>query len=273
MAERMIGPIPQIGFGTWQREGQEAYACTLAALEAGYRHIDTAEGYGNEEEVGQAIKDSGVPRAEIFVTTKVAPESFGPGQIRPHAEASLRKLGLDKVDLLLLHWPSIHDEYPMEDYVGQFAAVYDAGLTHHIGVSNFTIRHLDRALELLGDRPIATNQCEIHPLMQNRPIVDHCRAKGIPMTAYCPLARGKVLGNPVLKEIGRAHGADEAQVSLAFLMAEGHVVIPSSSKPERIATNLAARDIVLTEGEVARIRGIDAEQRQVDGDWAPDWDK
>ena len=138
----------------------------MAALEVGYRHIDTAEGYNNEEYVGKAIADSPVARDDIFLTTKVAPESFAPGQIRGHVETSLKKLGTEQVDMLLLHYPAINDEYDIEDYMAQFAAVYDAGLTKSIGVSNFTIRHITRAIELLGDRKLVTNQCEIHVYMQ-----------------------------------------------------------------------------------------------------------
>lgn len=267
-----IDAIPQMGFGTWQREGVACFQGVLDALEVGYRHIDTAEGYGNEDFVGTALEESGVPRDEVWVTTKVAPESFGPGQIRGHVEASLEKLRLEAVDLLLLHYPSINDEYAIEDYMAQFAAVYDAGLARHIGVSNFTVRYIDRALELLGDRAIFTNQVELHPFLANRTIVDHCRAKGIRLTAYSPLARGRVVDDPVLLEIAGAHGATPAQVALAWLMAEGFVVIPSAGNKARIAENFAAQDLVLTEAEIGRVRGLDAGMRLVDGPWCPKWD-
>jgi 2,5-diketo-D-gluconate reductase B len=273
MAETpLIGPMPQIGYGTWKRRDAEAYRCTLAALEAGYRHVDTAEGYGNEAPVGRAIRDSGLARAEVFLTTKVAPDHLGPGQVRPHAEASLERLGTDQVDLLLIHWPAAGDRYPMEDYLGQLAEVYDAGLARFIGVSNFTRRHIDAALRLLGDRPITTNQVEIHPLMQNRAIVEHCRARDIPLTAYSPLARGAVAEVPEIVAIAKAHGATPGQVALAFLMAEGHVVIPTSSRPERIRENLAARALRLGEEEIAVLRGLDRGRRLVDPAHAPAWD-
>jgi len=268
-----IGPIPAIGYGTWNRDGEAARAGVLAALACGYRHIDTAEGYRNEDFVGRAIAESGVPRGDIFLTTKVAPENFGPGRIMGHVRASLDRLGVERVDLLLLHWPSIRDEYDIRDYMAQFAAVHDAGLATHIGVSNFTIRYIDRAVELLEGRRIATNQCEIHPLMQNRPIVAHCARLGIPMTAYSPLARGKVGEVPELLAIAAAHGATAEQVSLAFLLAEGHAVIPSSSSPRRIAENLAAGAIVLSSDEMATIRGLDRGLRVVNGPWAPVWDR
>jgi 2,5-diketo-D-gluconate reductase B len=269
---KRIGPIPQLGYGTWQREGVTCFRGVMDALDVGYRHIDTAEGYNNEEFVGSALAESGLRPDQVWVTTKVAPESFGPGQIRPHVEVSLDKLRLDRVDLLLLHYPSINDEYQIEDYMAQLAEVYDAGLARHIGVSNFTIRYIDRALELLGDRPILTNQVEIHPFMQNLPIVDHCRAKGIPLTSYSPLARGAVADDPVLIEIAEVYEATPAQISLAFLMAEGFVVIPSAGSRARIAENFAAQDITLTQDDMARIRGLDRGLRLVDGPWCPQWD-
>ncbi|MDV7143027.1 aldo/keto reductase [Tropicimonas sp. TH_r6] len=269
---KKVGSIPQVGYGTWNRDGQVAYDGVRCALDVGYRHIDTAEGYNNEEYVGAAISDSGIPRPDIFLTTKVSPESFGPGQIMSHVRTSLDKLRVEKVDLLLLHYPSIKDEYDITDYMAQLADVIDAGLTDQIGVSNFTKRYIDSALDLLGDRPIATNQVEIHPLMQNRPIVEYCRDRGIPMTAYSPLGRGCVNDSAGLKEIAAAHDATAAQVSLAFLMAEGFIIIPSSGNPSRIAENFAAKDIVLTEADISTIRSLDEGRRLVDGPWCPAWD-
>jgi 2,5-diketo-D-gluconate reductase B len=268
-----IGPIPQIGFGTWKRSGDDGYREVLSALDVGYRHIDTAEAYDNEEDVGRALKDFGVARNEVFVTTKVAPDNLGPDQVRPHVVASLKKLRLEKVDLLLVHWPSINDLYDIRDYMAQFAAVQDEGLATHIGVSNFTKRHIEAALEVFGSRPIVTNQVEIHPLFQNRIIVDHCRALGIPMTAYSPLARGAVNDIVVLQGIAREHGATPGQVALAFLMAEGHIVIPTSSNKTRMAENLAAQKLELSSADIQAIRGISAGHRLVNGSWAPKWDQ
>lgn len=269
---KRIGPIPQVGYGTWQRDGVKCFRGVMDALDVGYRHIDTAEGYKNEEFVGAALAESGLKPDEVWVTTKVAPESFGPGQIRPHVEASLEKLRRDTVDLLLLHYPSIDDEYEIEDYMAQFAEVYDAGLTRHLGVSNFTIRYIDRALELLGDRKLITNQVELHPFMQNRPIVAHCQQKGIPITSYSPLARGAVAEDEVLIDIAEEQEATPAQIALAFLMAEGYVVIPSAGSRARIAENFAAQDITLSDDDMARIRALDRGMRLVNGPWCPDWD-
>lgn len=261
-----------MGYGTWNRPGDEAYNGVLWALEAGCRHIDTAQGYENEGDVGRAIADCGIPRDEIFITTKIAPENFGPGEVMRTAKESLEKLNVGPVDLLLLHWPAIKNEYPLESYISQFAEVYDAGMAKNIGVSNFTIPIIDETIKLLGDRKIMVNQCEIHVYMQNRPIVDHCQSIGIPMTAYSPLARGAVVGEPLLAEIGEAHNATGEQIALAFLMAEGHIVIPSSGKKDRIISNYAARNIELSDAEMVRLRGLEKGMRLVNGDWCPVWD-
>jgi 2,5-diketo-D-gluconate reductase B len=264
--------IPNIGYGTWNRPGEAAYQGVTAALEAGYRHLDCAEGYENEEYVGRAIADSGISRDDLWVTTKVAPESFGPGQIHPHVEASLEKLGTGPVDLLLLHYPSINDEYDIEDYMAQFAEVYDAGMCKNIGVSNFTKPYLEKARALLGDRTLLTNQVELHVFLHNTPIVRYCADHDIRMTAYSPLARGAVTEDPTLLAIAQAAGATASQVALAWLLARGHVVIPSAGSPERIRENFGAGEVVLTPEQISEIDSLNADKRLVDGPWCPAWD-
>jgi len=273
VTEKTVVGIPQMGYGTWNRPGDEAYNGVRWALEAGCRHIDTAQGYDNEEEVARGIKASGIKRSDIFLTTKVAPENFGPGEVMRTSKESLEKLETDQVDLLLLHWPSPHNKYALESYISQFAEVYDAGMAKQIGVSNFTIPLIDETIRLLGDRKVIVNQVEIHVYMQNRPIVDHCRKIGVATTAYSPLARGAVVGDPLLAEIGAAHNATGEQIALAFLMAEGHIVIPSSGKKERIISNFEARNIELSADEVDRLRGLEKGLRLVNGDWTPTWDE
>lgn len=268
----MLTSPPPLGYGTWNRPDQAAYDGTLAALEVGYRHLDCAEGYQNEDFVGKAIADSGVARDDLWVTTKVAPESFGPGQVRPHVEASLEKLGVGPVDLLLLHYPSIKDEYDIEDYMAQFAEVYDAGLCRNIGVSNFTKSYLAKAIDLLGDRPLLTNQVELHVYLHNDPIVADCRKRGITLTAYSPLARGAVVEDPLLQRIASDHGATASQIALAWLLGEGHWVIPSAGSKARIAENLAAGDLILSGIERAEITKLNKGMRLVDGPWCPVWD-
>lgn len=267
-----IGPVPQIGFGTWKRHGDDGYRAVLDALEVGYRHIDTAEAYDNEQDVGKAIALSGLKRDTLFITTKVAPDNLGPGQVRPHVLASLEKLGLQQVDLLLIHWPSIDDRFDVRDYVAQFAAVHAEGLTKHIGVSNFTKRHLAAAIDVLGEGVITTNQVEVHPFFQNPIMKTHCATLGIPLTAYSPLARGAVNTSETIARVAQRHGATAGQIALAFLMAEGHIIIPTSSNQTRMAENLAAQNIILDDRDMADIRLLDTNQRIVNGSWAPKWD-
>ena len=269
---RAINGIPQIGFGPWKRRGDEAYRTVLAALEAGYRHIDTAQAYGNEAEVGRALADFGVGRDEIFVTTKVWIDNYGEDAFRRSVEESLEKLGGMEIDLLLLHWPGRAGGPAFEDYIGRLADAHDAGLAKRIGVSNFTRALMDKAAGLLGDRKIAANQVECHVFHQNRLVADYCDRNGIAFTAYSPLAQGKIAGDPVLKTIGAAHGVSEGEIALAFLMAEGHVVIPTSSKPERVKSNLAAAEIALSQDEIERLRALDKGLRLIDPEWAPEWD-
>ncbi|WP_180898226.1 aldo/keto reductase [Martelella soudanensis] len=272
MTMNTINGIPQMGFGTWKRTGNEAYEMVKAALEAGYRHIDTAQAYDNESQVGNAISDSSFTPADIFVTTKVWIDNYGPGAFRPSVEESMARLRLDKLDLLLLHWPGRPDGPAFEDYIGELAAVYDEGLTKRIGVSNFNTALLAEAARLLGDRKISTNQVECHVFNQNGIVADYCREHDIALTAYSPLAQGKIVGNPILKEVANAHETGEGEIALAFLMAEGHVVIPTSSRPERVKSNLDAAAIRLSGEEVVRIRELDAGMRMIDPEWAPDWD-
>jgi len=264
--------IPAIGFGTYKHLGDTCVRSVSDALEIGYRHIDTAEMYGNEREVGKAIKASGVKRDDLWITTKVPAEALGPGQVMPHAKASLEKLGVDKVDLLLIHWPSIGDQYVAEDYLAQLGEVQAQGLATHIGVSNFTKKYIDIALRVLGPEAITTNQVECHVLMQNRPIVDYCKSKGIQVTAYCPLARGHLSESAELVEIAKKHDAAVEQIGLAFLLAEGHVAIPSSTNRQRIQGNWDAQKIKLSGDEIGIIRKLDQQRRLVDGAWCPKWD-
>jgi len=267
-----MNEIPTIGYGTWNREKEIAQTCTLSALEAGYRHLDCAEGYDNEEFVGRAIAEFGLPRNELWVTTKVAPESFGPGQIKPHVEASIEKLGVGPVDLLLLHYPSINDEYEIEDYMAQLVDVYSQGLCKNIGVSNFTKPYLEKAQKLLSGHKIFTNQVELHAYLNNQPIVEYCKSNGIRMTAYSPLARSALINDPVLIEVGNDVGGSASQVALAWLIHKGHIVIPSAGSPERIAENLGSTKLILTADHIKRIDALNKDMRLVDGPWCPTWD-
>ncbi len=215
---------------------------------------------------------STVARHEIYLTTKVWTSEFRPGKLIPSLEVSLEKLGTDYLDLALIHWPSPKDEVPMAVYLEQLAEAKARGLTREIGVSNFTVAQLKQAIEILGPSSIAHQQIEVHPLLQNRKVVEFCKAHGIAVTAYMPLAYGKVLSEPLLMEIGKRHGVSAAQVSLAWLLAQDMTVIPSSTKRENQAANLAALDITLSSEEMAAIATLDRGERCANPDFAPAWD-
>ncbi|MEM9969591.1 MAG: aldo/keto reductase [Pseudomonadota bacterium] len=265
------GGIPALGYGTFRMKGDDCIACVGHALQVGYRHIDTATFYENEREVGRAISQSGIARGDIFLTTKVWHDSFGAGQVRASAEASLERLGMDYVDLLLIHWPPT-DGPSVAEVVTAAAEVKAAGLARRIGVSNFTRAQIDEAIAAVGAGEIATNQCEMNVAFQNRPIAEHCNAAGIPMTAYQPLVLGDAAGFSDVTRIAKRHGATGAQVALAWLLARGHIAIPSSSNAGRIEENLQAANVALTAGDLTDLDRLDTGKRRVNPSWAPVWD-
>lgn len=263
--------IPAIGFGTWQLKGADCEAMVAAALKAGYRHIDTAEMYDNEEAVGRGIKASGVPREEIFVTTKVWHTNLRDGQLQHSAEESLRRLGLDYVDLYLIHWPS--RETSVQEAVWALNEVKTRGLARSIGVANFTVKLIEEAVAASG-APLATNQVEYHLHLDQTPVLEACRRHGMSVTAYTPIGRGEVLEEPVVKEIAARHGKTPAQVALRWLIQQpGVIAIPKTATPARLPENLAVTEFSLDEDEMARL----FELKRPDGrivrlPFAPDWD-
>ncbi|GGC94086.1 2,5-didehydrogluconate reductase DkgB [Halopseudomonas salina] len=264
--------IPTIGLGTYRLKGQEVIDSVSQALQLGYRHIDTAQIYENEAQVGKAIADNGIPRDELFITTKIWISNLAPRKLIPSLEESLNKLGLKQVDMTLIHWPSPDDKVPMEEYLPMLLEAREQGLTKKIGVSNFTIEHLGKAIDLVGAENIATNQVEIHPFLHNRKIAEFAREHGIQLTAYMPLAVGAVMKDPVLQAIGQAHGVTPAQVTLAWLMQLGYVVIPSSTKRGHQQDNLRAADLQLSQDDMAAIAALERNERIADPDFAPQWD-
>jgi 2,5-diketo-D-gluconate reductase B len=268
----MTTTIPALGLGTYGRTGEEGLAALLAALELGYRHLDTAQSYGTEENVGEAVRRSGLPRDEVFVTTKVADTNLAPADFALSVRKSLDTLGLDRVDLLLIHWPSERDQVPFEDYMTALGQAKAAGQTRLIGVSNFPIEHLKRARALLGDDALATNQVEIHPFLQSPTLRDFARSIELPLTAYQPLAKGSVGENETLREIAAKHGVTPAAVALAFLLAEGHIVIPASGSRVNLEANLRARDLKLRPEEIDAVRRLDRGERRIDPEKSPRWD-
>ncbi len=261
--------VPRLGFGTFQLSGDEAYRSVVTALDVGYRHIDTAQGYANEAEVGRALADSSVDRDEVFVTTKLKPSNATSGAVRSSMVDSLRALGTDRVDLLLLHWPAEHVA-PLAETLEAMTSLREDGLTREIGVSNFPSKMLARAYELA---PVVTDQVEHHPYLGVAKIEQVLRVRGGFLTAYSPLARGAVADDPVLKELAIAHDVTPAQVTLRWMLQRpGVVAIPKSGTPERIRTNFAVFDFELSDDEMARIDALERGERLIDPDGSPDWD-
>jgi 2,5-diketo-D-gluconate reductase B len=261
-----------MGFGTYGRTGPRGVEAILLALETGYRHLDTAQSYDTEREVGEAVRRSALPRRDVFITTKIDTSNFEPGKLVPSLRRSLDTLRLEQIDLTLIHWPSPNEKLPLPVYMEQLGEAHALGLTRLVGVSNFTIAHLKAAGPILGEVPIANNQVERHPYLQNRRLVEHCLASGISLTCYLPIARGALAGDPVLTPIAERHGATVEQLALAFSMAEGLIVIPTSGRPDRIRSNFAAIDLQLSPDEIVEIRTVDRGARQVDPVWGPKWD-
>ncbi|MDT0213478.1 aldo/keto reductase [Rothia sp. ARF10] len=248
--------IPQVGFGVWQVPDDEVDAAVLAALETGYRHIDTAKLYDNEAGVGRALASTDVPRDEIFVTTKVWPSEFGAQETVDSFNGSMDRLGLETLDLFLLHWP-----FPQQDrYVDAWKALQglrDAGRVRAIGVCNFHVEHLQRLFDETGEWP-AINQIELHPYLQQREVVEFNAEHGIVTESWSPLASGKqVLDDPVIGGIAQRLGATPAQVVIAWHIARGFVVLPKSVTPSRIAENFEAAELSLTEADMAEIATLD----------------
>lgn len=264
--------MPPIGAGTFRLQGQAAIDSVANALDLGYRHIDTAQIYGNEAEVGQALAASGVPRAEVFVTTKIWTANLAADALIPSLKESLAKLRVDHVDLTLIHWPSPQGAVPLAESLAALLEARTLGLTRAVGVSNFTIPLMEEAIDAVGAANIATNQVELHPYLQNRAVAAFARTHGIALTAYMPLAYGKVLNDPVIAAIAERLQATPAQVTLAWLLARGHTVIPSSTRRENLAANLAARELVLSAADLAAIDALDRGERLVSPDFGPQWD-
>lgn len=264
--------IPAMGFGTYGRTGEAGLEAMLVALETGYRHLDTAQDYGTEAQVGEAVRRSGLPRSEVFVTTKIKTGNLRERALVPSLKQSLEILGLEQLDLTLIHWPSPNNAVPLPVYIEQLAEAHALGLTRLIGVSNFPIAMLEEAQGILGDLPIATNQVELNPLFQNKKLASYCSEKGIPVTCYLPIARG-ILGDvPEIAAIAERHSATPEQVALAFELAKGYIAIPTSGKAERIRSNFEATKLTLTKDEIRIIEGLDRGQRVIDPYWGPDWD-
>lgn len=264
--------VPALGLGTWRLSGRSCYEAVRTALDLGYRHIDTAEMYGNQEEVGRAIRECGMARGEIFLTTKVPPGKLRAKDAKRSAEDSLKRLGLPYVDLLLVHWPS--GEAPLGETLQAFAELKAAGKTRFIGVANFTVALLAEAIERHG-ADLLCDQVEYHPYLSQKPVLAAVRRHGMMLTAYAPVAKGRAAGDEVLEAVGRKYGKSAAQVSLRWLIEQDNVAaIPKASSRAHLAANLDIFDFALSPEDRARIDRLQGGGRLLDvPGWSPDWDR
>lgn len=246
--------LPKIGLGTWQMRGDSCRRSVLSALELGYRHIDTAEFYRNERPVGEGIRESGLDREELFITSKVWSTHFRRDQVRQACEDSLGRLGLEYLDLYLIHHPS--DSVPVEETLAGMQDLVESGKTRYVGVSNFSLDLLEKSRSLV-DVPIFTNQVKYHPFHRRDKLQDYCRREGLILTAYSPLAQGGVLGNSTLEKIGKAYGKTAAQVALRWAVEQDQVIaIPKASSREHQESNLAVFDFELSQDDRKKIREL-----------------
>jgi 2,5-diketo-D-gluconate reductase B len=264
--------IPLVGLGTWDLRGRACARLVEQALRLGYRHIDTAEMYDNEREVGEGLRASGVKRDEIFVTTKIWPSHFAPRELERAAKDSLVRLRLPEVDLLLLHWPN--PQIPLSETLPALVKLKRMGLARHIGVSNFTVALIEEAVRVSSE-PLVCDQIEMHVFLDQSKVIEACSRQGMAVVAYSPIARGGVKNAEVLARIGKAHDKTAAQVSLRFLVQQNIVVIPRTSRIERLSENVAIFDFELSADEMAEIASLaHGDGRIVDYAYSgtPKWD-
>jgi diketogulonate reductase-like aldo/keto reductase len=264
--------IPALGFGTWKLSGSDAAKSVAMALDVGYRHIDTAQIYDNESEVGEGIKNSGVARGDIFLTTKVWMDRVGQGALQKSVDESLRKLKTDYVDLLLIHWPN--EDVPFTEQMAALAEVQKSGKTKMIGVSNFTVAQLKNVVETIG-APVVTDQVEYHPFLNQKPVLDYLRAHDMFLTAYSPLARGAVGSDAAIKEIALKYGKTAGQITLRWLIQQGNVcAIPKAGSEKHIRENFMIFDFRLEDTDMQKINQLaNPSGRLVNPAWAPAWDR
>ncbi len=265
--------IPALGFGTYKLTGDACQTAVSKALEVGYRHIDTAQFYNNEADIGTAIAASGVKRKDIFLTTKIWPDNAAEGKLQKSFDESLKKLKTDYVDLLLIHWPS--SPAPFAEQMKALQSVKDAGKAKLIGISNYTIPQMKEVVEKIG-APLAANQVEYHPYLSQKPLLDYIRAHGMFLTAYCPLAQGKIAGDPVLGKIAKAHGKTTGQVALRWLIQQERVAaIPKAGSEKHIRENFDIFDFALSDGEMNEIFALARPDGRIvnPAGIAPKWDK
>jgi 2,5-diketo-D-gluconate reductase B len=262
--------MPAIGLGTWELRGQDCVRLAQEAVKIGYRHFDTAQSYENEAEVAEGLRATGLPRKETFITTKIWPANHAPADFARAVKESLSKMQLDHVDLLLLHWPS--QAVPIADTVGALCKIKKEGGARYIGVSNFTAPLIEEAVKHASE-PLACNQIEVHPYLDQGKTIAACQKHGIGVVAYSPVARGRLIDDGVLAGIGKGHGKSPAQVSLRYLVQRGFGVVPRTSKVERLKENFSIFDFELSDSEMKEIASLSSKaHRVVNIAVAPVWD-
>ncbi|HTS39248.1 MAG TPA: aldo/keto reductase [Xanthobacteraceae bacterium] len=262
--------IPLIGLGTWDLRGRVCARMVEEALRIGYRHIDTAAMYDNERAVGEGLRASGIKRDEVFITTKVWQSDLAARDFERSTKASLANLKLEAVDLLLIHWPN--PRIPLSETIGALCKMKREGFARHVGVSNFTVELMLEAKKL-STEPLVCNQIECHPFLDQSKVIEECRKQGMAVVAYSPIARGSARGDALLARIGKAHGKSAVQVCLRWLVQQNIVVIPRTSKSERLKENFAIFDFKLSAAEMQQIAALaDPRGRIVDWSGSPQWD-
>jgi diketogulonate reductase-like aldo/keto reductase len=262
--------IPAIGLGTWELRGRTCARLVEQALKLGYRHIDTAQIYENEREVGEGLRASGAKRDDVFVTTKVWTTHFAPNDLERSTKESLAKLRLAEVDLLLLHWPN--PQVPLRETLGALAHVKQLGMARHIGVSNFTVALIEEAVAACPE-PLVCDQVEFHPYLAQTKVKDACARNGMAVVAYSPVAKGRIKNDRTLAGIGQAHGKTAAQVCLRWLVQQNVSAIPRTSRIERLSENIDIFDFALSDDEMHLISQMASPKgRLTDFGFAPKWD-
>ena len=262
--------IPAIGLGTWELRGRTCARLVEQALRLGYRHIDTAQIYENEREVGEGLRASKIRRDEIFVTTKIWTNHFAPHDLERSTKESLTKLRLTEVDLLLLHWPN--PQVPLSETLGALAHVKKIGMARHIGVSNFTVALIDEAVALCPE-PLVCDQVEYHPYLDQTKVLEACARHGLTLVAYSPIAKGRITGDELLEQIGRKYRKTAAQICLRWLVQQNVIAIPRTSKIERLSENIEIFDFELSGEEMRQIIQMGSPKgRLTDFGFAPKWD-
>jgi 2,5-diketo-D-gluconate reductase B len=262
--------IPAIGLGTWELRGRTCARLVEQAIRLGYRHIDTAQVYENEREVGEGLRAARVRRDDMFVTTKIWTTHFAPNDLERSAKESLTKLRLSEVDLLLLHWPNPH--VPLAETLGALARVKKLGITRHIGVSNFTVALIDEAVAACPE-PLVCDQVEYHPYLDQTKVREACARHGMAVVAYSPIAKGRIKSDETLARIGWTHGKTSAQICLRWLVQQNASAIPRTSKIERLSENIDIFDFALSAEEMQQISAMgSATGRLTDFGFAPQWD-